>query len=114
MIVLKVLAPAMFAYFNLVVSVAMVVAVYFHPLTTFKMEAITRYASAVLIATMVLSSLYSIFSLRMATVGDLLFFIGVNGVGGYMLAQFMFTRIVNVLKSKTKMKDKLSTIEGQD
>lgn len=99
MILLKVIASIIVPYFNFIVSIIMMFTIYYHPIITFKMESITRYTSTFIIATINLSSLYSIFNLRINTIGDLLFFILINLIFGYTLAQFMFNRIINLLKN---------------
>ena len=99
MILLKGFASTIVPYFNLIVSIIMIVTMYYHPIVTFKMESITRYATTFIIATILLSSLYSIFNLRMNTIGDLVFFIFINLILGYTLAQFMLKRIIDLLNS---------------
>ena len=73
----------------------MLVTVYYHPIITFKLDAISRYSCSLIQTTMIFSSFYSIFSIRLTTIGDLILFILIIVIIGYFLSQVMSKRLLN-------------------
>ncbi len=86
MVVLKFFLSTSLPYVHLVFWVLTLATIYFHPIVTFKFDVLSRFSVGFVQATIVLSAVYTIFNLRMTTVGDLLFFNLINFIFGYVLS----------------------------